>query len=103
MQTLAFQVDQSTDIELLMMLTNRIGIKKIDNPAIEILSFMNDNKIRLETAILMFESEKFSLGKASEFAGIHQFEFQKILAERKIPVHYDTQELEQDIDTLKSF
>nr|NQU94589.1 UPF0175 family protein [Bacteroidota bacterium] len=43
---------------------------------------------------------KASLGKSSEFAGLHQYEFQKVLAERKIPVHYDVNDLEDDLIVL---
>lgn len=63
---------------------------------------MSEQEFRLEIAILFFQRKAFTLGKASEYAGLHQYEFQKILAERKIPLHYDYGDLLEDIETLKS-
>ncbi len=103
MQTITFQTEKRTDFDLLVSLTNRLGIKQIKKIDFELLNILNDNTIKIEIAILLFRHEKFSLGKASEFAGLHQFEFQKILAELKIPVHYDTDELQEDLENLKTF
>jgi len=44
--------------------------------------------LKLEIAILLFQQEKITLGTASQFAGISQLEFQRILGSRKIPIHY---------------
>ena len=63
---------------------------------------MSEQELRLEIAILFFQRKAFTLGKASEYAGLYQYEFQKILAERKIPLHYDYDDLLEDIETLKS-
>ena len=103
MQTIAFQTEKQTDFDLLVSLTNRIGIKQVKKGDFEFLSFLNDKTFRTEIAILLFKQEKFALGKASEFAGLHQFEFQKVLAERKIPIHYNKEELNEDLENLKSF
>jgi len=54
-----------------------------------------------ELAILLFQQDKLTLGQASEFAGVSQLEFQRLLAKRHIAVHYDTQEFSDDLDTLR--
>lgn len=59
------------------------------------------DEILLELAIILFQRESVTLGQASEIAGIHQFEFQKELAKRKIPIHYDVEDFEKDLETIK--
>ncbi len=58
--------------------------------------------VKLEIAVVLFRNQLYSLGKASEFAGLHPSQFQKELADRQLSVHYDIDEYQQDIDTLNS-
>ena len=62
---------------------------------------MSAGELRREIALLLFQQDKLTLGQASEFAGISQLEFQRLLASRNIPVHYDAQEFTDDLDTLR--
>lgn len=50
-------------------------------------SGLSAKEVLLKVAILLFQEEKLTLGQASKMAGLHQFEFQKALAKRQIPVH----------------
>jgi predicted HTH domain antitoxin len=43
---------------------------------------------------------KLSLGKARELGRLGILEFQHLLASRRIPVHYDLAEYEEDMATL---
>ena len=61
---------------------------------------LTSKELLLRVALLLFQEEKLTLGQASEVAGMHQFEFQKELAKREIPVHYGEEDLERDLDTL---
>ena len=63
---------------------------------------LTESELRLEIALIFFERKGLTLGKASEFAGLHQYEFQKILADRKIPLHYDYEDLMEDLESLKT-
>lgn len=58
------------------------------------------DKAKLNLALALFQQNFFSLGKASEFAGLHPSQFQKELAKRQLSVHYDVDEYQQDMDTL---
>ncbi len=58
-------------------------------------------EILIELAIILFQRESITLGQASKIAGIHQFEFQKELAKRKISIHYDIEDFEKDLETIK--
>lgn len=59
-------------------------------------------RVKQEIAILLFEQERFTLGQASHFVGMNQLEFQRLLASRKIPIHYDIAEFREDVKSLKA-
>ena len=62
---------------------------------------MTPKEIKRELAILLFEQGKLSFGKARELAQLSAWDFQSLLAFRDIPLHYDVEEYEEDLDTLK--
>jgi predicted HTH domain antitoxin len=64
-------------------------------------SKMTEEQLKLEIAIMLFQQDKISIGKARQLAQMSLLEFQKELAKRKICIHYDVEELEQDIKTLQ--
>jgi predicted HTH domain antitoxin len=56
--------------------------------------------IPAELALTLFENETLTLGQASRLAGMDQLEFQAILAEHQISVHYGIEEFREDLRTL---
>jgi len=54
-----------------------------------------------EIAVALFEQERVSLSRASTIAAMEIMEFQKLLAERGICVHYDVADFEQDVQHLR--
>ncbi|HMR44112.1 MAG TPA: UPF0175 family protein [Saprospiraceae bacterium] len=73
---------------------------EIPDAAIRQANFSED-AVKLEIAIVLFREEIFTLGQASEFLGVPQLIFQKELAKRKIPVHYDVEDFHEDLKTLR--
>jgi predicted HTH domain antitoxin len=63
-------------------------------------SGLSEHELFLEIMIMLFQQDKISLGKASELLGMHRMQFQKLLAERGICVHYDVAEFQEDLKTL---
>jgi len=63
-------------------------------------SGLSAGEILLKVAIVLFQEEKLTLGQASRLAGLHQFEFQKELAAREIPVHYGEEDYQNDLRTI---
>ncbi len=63
-------------------------------------SGFSEGELFLEIVLMLFRQDKISLGKASELLGLHRMEFQKILADRGISVHYDVAEFQDDLNTL---
>jgi predicted HTH domain antitoxin len=55
-----------------------------------------------EVAISLFRQELITLGTASHIAGIHQLEFQGLLCDRGISIHYDMADYQADIESLRN-
>ncbi|MBK8191991.1 MAG: UPF0175 family protein [Lewinellaceae bacterium] len=64
---------------------------------------MNEQDLLLELAIGLYAANKISFGKARQLAGLDWYRFREILAERKIPAHYDIEQFEEDLTNLESF
>ncbi len=62
---------------------------------------ISEADLRTELAISLFQQERITLGTASQLAGLHQIEFQRLIASRGICVHYDIEDLEQDLKSLR--
>ncbi len=62
---------------------------------------MSASELKQEIAILLFQKNKLTLGQASRLAEMSQLCFQHLLASRNIPVHYDMDEFEADLATLR--
>lgn len=62
---------------------------------------MTPEDLRTELAVYLFQQGKLSFGKAREMAGMTAWTFQQLLGSRGIPVHYDVEDYEQDLLTLK--
>ncbi len=56
---------------------------------------------RTELAITLFQQQRITLGSASQLAGLAQIEFQRLIADRGICIHYEIEDLEQDLDSLR--
>ncbi|HEX4959431.1 MAG TPA: UPF0175 family protein [Thermoanaerobaculia bacterium] len=62
---------------------------------------MSDTELRQELAILLFQQERLTLAQASHLAAMDLLRFQHLVASRGISVHYDLEEFEQDLATLR--
>jgi predicted HTH domain antitoxin len=54
-----------------------------------------------EIAIALFQQERITLSRASKIASIDLMEFQKLISDRGICIHYDVEEFEQDVQHLR--
>jgi len=62
---------------------------------------MKPNELKLELAVHLFQQGRLSFGKARQMSGMTVWTFQQLLGSRGIPVHYDIENYEEDIATLK--
>jgi predicted HTH domain antitoxin len=62
---------------------------------------MSPEELRRELAVYLFQQGRLSFGKARKMADMTVWAFQQLLGTRGIPVHYDVEDYEQDLITLK--
>ncbi|HEY7974306.1 MAG TPA: UPF0175 family protein [Ktedonobacterales bacterium] len=62
---------------------------------------LTEEQARLDFVVGLYTSRTASLARAARLAGRSRVEFQRILAERGIPVSYDSADLDEDIAALK--
>lgn len=61
---------------------------------------MNEEELLLELAVALYATQKISFVKARQLAGLDWYRFREILADRKIPAHYDMELFEEDLRNL---
>ena len=59
-------------------------------------------EMKIELAISLYAQRRLSIGKARELAGMNLWEFRQLLASRRVSPHYDEDDLDHDIATLKT-
>ena len=62
---------------------------------------VSEAEVRSEIALVLFARDRLTLAQAARLANLPQLDFQALLAERNIPLHYDVAEFEEDLSTLK--
>lgn len=62
---------------------------------------MSEAELRQELAVLLYEKDRLTLAQASRLSGLERLRFQQLLASRGIPVHYDVEDFERDLATLR--
>ena len=62
---------------------------------------LSETEFMQEVAVMLFQQETISLGKASAMANMNQLQFLQLLGSRSIPIHYDINELQEDLKTLE--
>lgn len=63
---------------------------------------MSVHDVRRELALTLYAQQRLSLGKACELAGLSLWEFRQWLGVRRIEAHYDTDDLQDDLNTLRA-
>ncbi len=61
---------------------------------------MSEAEMRIEIAVMLFASEKLTLGQAARLAALDRIAFQHLLASRRISPNYGIAEFEADLETL---
>ena len=57
--------------------------------------------LKVEMAVYLYAQGRLSIGKARELAEMSLWEFRQVLASRRIPPHYDVDDLDEDVATLR--
>jgi len=62
---------------------------------------VSEAEVRSEIALALFARDRLTLAQAARLADLPQLDFQALLAARRIPIHYDVAEFEEDLRTLE--
>ena len=62
---------------------------------------MTPQELRRELSVYLFQQGKLSFGKTREMAGMTAWVFQQLLGSREIPIHYNVEDYEEDLATLR--
>jgi predicted HTH domain antitoxin len=62
----------------------------------------NEEELKIELALLLYKQNKISSGKVRDWLGLTVLQFQHELAKRNLSLNYDVEELNQDVENLKS-
>ncbi len=62
---------------------------------------LTETELKTELAVVLFQQERLTLGQAAILAGLPQLDLQRLLAGRRIPLHYGMEALEQDLERAK--
>ena len=62
---------------------------------------MTPAELMLEFAIFLYQRERLSLAQAARLAGLSRIQFQQNLAERKIPLNFGIEDLQQELDIIE--
>jgi predicted HTH domain antitoxin len=69
--------------------------------AMRVPSEEQEMRLRRELALRLYQKGLLSFGKARELTGMNKWGFHLLLGEEGIPRHYDVDELEEDLKTLR--
>ncbi len=59
------------------------------------------DELKQELAVSLYAQGRLSIGKARELAGMPLWTFRQLLASRGISPHYEVEDLEEDLATLR--
>lgn len=62
---------------------------------------LSEEEFQREVAILLFRQDRMTLAQAARFVRMDRLSFQRLLSERGICVHYDVEDFEGDLKTLR--
>jgi predicted HTH domain antitoxin len=61
---------------------------------------MTEKELRYEIAVTLYAGNKLSFGQAQKLTQLNHFEFQKLLDEKGVYLHYSLDDLKNDMQTL---
>lgn len=61
---------------------------------------MSPAQLKTELAVYLYAQKKLSMGQAKKLAELDQISFQKELAKRNVFIHYDIEDLNEDLKNL---
>ncbi len=63
---------------------------------------MTAAELLLEFAVFLYQSERLTLAQSARLSNQSRISFQQIIAKRRIPIHFNHEDLKQELDTIES-
>ncbi|CDM92359.1 MULTISPECIES: UPF0175 family protein [Limnospira] len=63
---------------------------------------VSEDELKIDLALILYKKNKISSGQVRAWLGLTVLEFQHELAKRDLCLNYDVEELNQDVQTLKT-
>ena len=63
---------------------------------------LTTTELKREIAVYLYATGRLSIGKSRELAEMSLWQFRQLLASRQISPHFDEDDLNMDIETLKN-
>jgi predicted HTH domain antitoxin len=57
----------------------------------------SEDEVKKDVIAFLYQKRVLTLEQAAVLAGVTRLDFQRLLAERNIPIHYDVADLEMDL------
>ena len=70
-----------------------------DAPGLQLT--LSEQEMKRELALSLYAARKLTVVQAADVAQLGLFEFQALLRDRRIPQHYDSNDLDQDLQALR--
>jgi len=61
---------------------------------------LTPEQVAIELAVYLYAQKRMTMGQAREMANLDQLAFQHELAKREVYIHYDWEDIEQDLKNL---
>jgi predicted HTH domain antitoxin len=61
---------------------------------------LSEEEVKRDILAFLYQKRVLTLEQAAVLAGVTRLDFQRLLADRKIPIHYDLEDLEMDLQHL---
>lgn len=62
---------------------------------------LSEQELRIELAVRLYEDGKTTVGQGGTMTGLGSIRFQQELGKREIAWHYDIEDFEADLETLR--
>lgn len=62
---------------------------------------LSPEQLKVELAVIFYAQKRLTMGQAKDLAELDQLAFQKSLTERKVDIHYDWEDVEEDLKNLR--
>jgi predicted HTH domain antitoxin len=61
-----------------------------------------EQDFKIDVAVMLYQRKALTLARAARWVGMTHLQFQKALADRNVPINYSIEDLEVDMQTIKS-